>query len=285
MSILHVLAFLFCGNSSASNLGADNANVNIIASQTTATSISISSHVHLSPNITATLQGPLGYVTSRSSINASSFWGDGRLLSGTINPSADVTFSGSNTFLSTFSVQSGGREIILSTSATTKNIDISSTGIILFSPELHNSSATAIPEFTTTNQNLSTCITGSTLTITTSGGRVELLFSGIITSTSPTNSTQQFALGFLQDGSPITGQDSHKGIIHYSGGFYQSGSAASFRYIVSAPSSATHSYCLSIAAVPSTGGSVTLLDSSGLENPLAFGPATGRNFFFIKEIK
>ena len=136
--------------------------------------ITFSSYVVLSSDLALT--GPVGYITASSSVTASAFWGDGRSLSGVGTLFSSGTYSGSNTFLSTFTIRSAGRDIVLSTSATIDTIKISGSGTLSFNPELHNSSHTLISAYSTTQQSFGACVPGSTVTIRTTGGKVEAIY-------------------------------------------------------------------------------------------------------------
>jgi hypothetical protein len=216
-------------------------------------------------NGSITLGGPGGYVTSDSSVNASAFFGGGGQLSGVWLPASNQTSSGANEFTSSFTVESGGRQIILSTSSTVNNFSISSTGVLSFFPELHNSSSTIIPTAATTNHALGGCISGSTLTITTAGGRVQLDLAG---TTGQTGNADP-VINFLQDGQFVNNLSALAAI---TGGSPDS-IAAPLSYIVDAPTPGQHSYCISLATLNNAG------------TALLFNDSARTNLFYIKEIK
>lgn len=244
--------------------------------------IIFSSSLYMTGGASLILENSAGYISAASSINASSFFGDGQHLGGISNSllTSTQTFTGADTFTSSFTVQSGGRQIILSTSAFVNNVLITTTGVVSFYPSLHNSSATTIPQFSTTASTLTTCVSGSTLTITTTGGRVELIFSGILYS-----DKSQFTISFLQDGQFVNNLDGHEGIAKFGGGFASAPQSISFAYILDAPSSGPHSYCLTIANAPFIGGTTTLVNNNGLDPSPLPGARSGRNIFYVKELK
>jgi hypothetical protein len=218
--------------------------------------------------------GTEGYITTTSSINASSFFGDGSHLIDIPTLASNQIWTGANTFSSSFTVRSGGRQIILSTSSVTNNIFISSTGALTFYPSLHNISSTTIPSVSRTDTLFGNCIANSTLTITTSGGRVEVFFAGMISGN--TNNTP-VGLNFLEDGQFVGNLSSTKGIIYKNVGSVTA-VTSSFSYLLDVPPPGAHSYCLTIAGF--NGNGVSIENTSGLNDYIG-----QRNIFFIQEIK
>lgn len=262
-------------------VGADRISVSTIGG--TAAGISISSSVWIAPGSSLTLTGPLGTLTGASSVTASAFFGDGRNLGGIASLYAEQSFSDGSLFLSSFSVQSGGKQIVLSTSSLSSNFSLSGGGVFSFSPELHNSSSTFVPAASTSNDNFGPCVDGSTLTIVTAGGRVELIFSGKLSNDERGDGGAFLGnaaeLGFLQDGSFVDDFSSSKGIVRATGaGALEATDIGSFRYLLKAPSVGAHAYCLTIArsqVVPGVQSGGTKLG----------GETNSRNSFVVKEIK
>lgn len=263
------LWILIAGSANSSEIVADSININQISAQPAAPGLQFISSAVSSSSIT--LQGPDGHIIAESSITASAFFGDGSHLSEIATAIATQVFSGAQTFLSTFTAQTSGNQIQLSTGSSTVNLRIQSDGTTTFYPELHNSSSTTIPRATTTASTFGPCVAGSTLTITTSGGTVELTFSGIMRNTA-LNST--VALTFLADGQFPSDLSSTKGLTRSHDtiphGAYDAGP---FRYLLDAPAAGAHSYCLSISAP--AGGTTAL-------GELEFD---FRSFFLVKELK
>ncbi len=261
--------FLASRHAMASEVATNSLRVSTISAPSGATGITFSSSVRLLPNNSITLNGAAGAIVLASSVTASSFWGDGGSLTNTNNAvlSATQTFSGANTFTSSFTVQSFGRTVALSTGGTTDNLTLSSNGTVLFSPELHNSSHTLIPNASTTNTSLGSCVDGSTLTITTTGGNVEVTFTGARRRTT----SGGLNLSVLQDGQFPPGFDSTTGIAR-SFTLNAYGSQVCFSYLFSAVGAGTHSYCLTFAALG--GGTAELLNDSSTSN-----------IFYVKELK
>jgi hypothetical protein len=233
-------------------------------------SIAISSPIYIAAGSSLTLQGANGSIVSGSSISASSFFGDGSNLTGILSLSSTQTFSGSIIFQSSVTVQSGGRAIILSTGPSMANIQISPDGAISFYPGLHNSSSTIVPLATATNTHLGPCV--STITITTTGGAIEAIFSGEIQNDAASPDAR---LSFLQDAHfppELVSGTNDKAI----GGFVNTTTwpaifmTTKMRWLFDPPSPGQHSYCLTMAAF--NGGTTTLLDRTA-------------NIFTIREIK
>jgi hypothetical protein len=280
ISLNKILVFAFLLNTRiclASDLSLEKIHVTTISALQSPLGLELSTSATL-VNSSMTLQGSTGYLTSASSISASSFWGDGSHLSGLNSDvilTATQTFTGANTFISTFTVQSSGREISFSTGTNGSSLTITASGVTEFSPAIHNSSSTELPNTTVTNKTLGPCIAESTLTIRTTGGRVEVNFSGVVAVGVYTSSGD--IISILQDGQFPIGLSSTKGIV----GSNSSNpvNAVSFTYTLDAPTPGDHSYCLTAAAPAGIGASTTIINSGG---PFA---SSSRNIFFLKEIK
>lgn len=257
----------------ASIIATDTVYVSSISGRTSGNGISFSTHMILGSGANLTLQEAGGSVTTASSASASAFFGDSSHLTGMpgFGLSSTQTFSGSNTFVSSFTIVSGGRAIILSTSTTTDNISINPDGSILFSPELHNSSSTIIPQYSTSVSSYGPCVTGSTLTITTTGGRVAIVFTGTLTAT---NGPNLAGISFLVDGAFAPGLSNEKGFLTNVTQIYP----FTLDYILDRLSPGIHQFCLTIAA-PSSLHTVTLRSSS---DPFINGSS---NIFYVKELK
>lgn len=259
--------FIFSLSTHASVVSADTVSISTFVGRTSSNGITISTSIYLAASNSISLDSAGGHLSGSSSVTASAFFGDGSHLSGVARLSADNTFSGASTFTSSFSVQSGGRRISLSTGSTYANVEISSFGVVSFSPEMHNSSSTVLAAYSTTSTGFGPCITGSTLTITTSGGRVQLTFVGA-TSSFPSGVPR---LSFLQDGQFIasftTGTAIGGNASHYL-------ETTPFNYLVDA-AAGQHSFCATLAT---PGGGTATLNGTGSSTPVA-------NQFFIKEIK
>jgi len=262
---LHSLCLALATSAAASTAESGNLYVSTIAAQSDG--IFFSSGIILVSGSSLTLQGSKGYLVAESSITASSFFGDGGRLGQVASLSGDNIFSGANMFTSSFTIQSYGRPIVLSTSIAGARVEISSGGALSFFPELHNSSSTVVPEATSTGS-FGPCIAGSTISIVTSGGRVEVTFTGALGTSSTSGSPGDIAINFLQDGSFVRDLSATKGFVA-NGTSYSYASYMPFRlnYLVDAPSTGSHSYCLTIQ-----GGTILSGDNS-------------RNLFYVKEIK
>lgn len=264
-----LLMILIAGSGNSSEISVDATNLNNIAAQPAVSGLQIVPNAVTGSSIT--LLGPNGNIVTASSISASAFFGDGSHLSGIATTIATQSFSGAQTFLSTFTAQSGGNQIQLSTSSSVINMRVQGDGATTFYPELHNSSSATVPRATTTAATFGPCIAGSTLTITTSGGKVELTFSGILRNAT-LNST--VALTFLADGQFPPGLSSTKSLVRSHDtiphGAYDAGP---FRYLLDAPAAGAHSYCLSISAPD---GGTTALGEVEFDF---------RSIFIVKELK
>lgn len=270
MTRLLILLMALPMTSKAGTVSADAIYVSTIGGQGSQSGIVFSTAVYFVAGASLTLQGPSGYITSSSSINATAFFGDGSHLTGVSTLASSQIFSGANTFASSFTVRSNGLRITLSTSSTVSNIDIDQMGTVKFYPELHNSSSTIIPNATTTNQYCGPCVLGSTLTITTTGGDVEISFSGVLGT-----GERIAAINFLQDGQFVgdLGADAVIGKMSSNGN--SDSEVITVHYLVGAPTSGAHSYCLSLC---------TNFSSSGFTATLR-NDAVNANLFSIKELK
>lgn len=252
----------------------DTVYVSTIAGNADSNGIVISSSVYINDNGLFT-EGVGGAITSASSITASAFFGDGSHLSRVAILSSTQAFSGANTFASSFTIQSNGRQIILSTGPLVNNLSISTTGVISFSPSLHNSSSTVVPYYQTSVSSFGPCVTGSTLTITTQGGAVEVSYAGNLANYGG-NANPKY-ITFLQDGQFVRNLDSQIGVAVYfmDGSIYD---AESFSYLLDnpAPSSGVHSYCLSVRGY---GGTPTVVGDDGASSSRC------TSIFYLKELK
>lgn len=227
--------------------------------------ITISSSVYIRNGNSLTLDGATGYITLVSSVNASAFFADGSHLNGVASLVATQTFSGGNTFISSFTVDTGGMAISLSTSASTNNLLIGSNGTASFYPELHNSSSTTVPQAATTALTCSICVAGSTLTITTAGGNVGAVLTGYID-----NSAGTAELGLLQDGQYVGNFTSQVSVRADATPFF---SNTIFKYLVTGPDAGTHSYCLTLCRTTAVGTATLYNDSANA------------NIFFVEELR
>lgn len=270
-TLIVMLLCLATSQAQASLVSADTLVTSTVNAQPGASGIVFSSSAHLSVNNGMTLSGAAGAIILASSVTASSFWGDGSSLTNANNAvlQATQTFSGGNTFTSSFTIQSHGRLIVFSTSSTVNNMALNSDGTVSFYPELHNSSHTIIPAASTTNTSLGSCIAGSTLTITTTGGDVEVTFTGAM-NTSPTTSAG-LNLSVLQDGQFPPGLNSTTGIIR-AVTLNALTTQACFSYLFKGVSAGTHFYCLTPATIGS--GTADIPNDSNTAN-----------IFYVKEIK
>lgn len=258
----------------AGTMAADTIYTSTINAFAASDGINITTNAYFSAGNSLTLSGANGYITTQSSITASAFFGDGSHLANVANLTGDNNFTGANIFASSLTVRSGGRQIILSTGPEISNILIDTNGAISFSPQLHNSSATIVPGYSTTNTAFGPCIPSSTITFTTSGGRVELVFTGNIELTSQITQVGTW-VNFLQDGQYVRDLSSNKGFMVWTHLRSLSGNIQiqpiRISYLLDAPPSGSHSYCL------------TLLSLNGFPSALS-GSGAG-NIFYVKEIK
>ena len=277
MSALLLLVVAACTSTYASTIAADSVAVDVLVSTAPATLIQSQGPVVVASSVT--LQGTLGYLTNESSFTASEFFGDGRGLSGVISLASTQTFTGLNAFFSSVTVQSGGRDILLSTSASTANLRIGGSGAVVFDPLLHNSAVVSLATATTSNTSFGSCVAGSTLTIATAGGRVEIAFTGSLLATGG-SLTNAAGLNVLQDGQFLPGLSASRGITYIGfGSGLGTVRTNPFSYLIDAPPTGAHSYCLSLAALGAS-TSATLTDSAGL------GDFAGqRNLYFVQELR
>lgn len=259
---------LFPQISSASTINTDAASIGTLAGQATSDGITFSSSVYISAGSSLTLQGSSGYIKAASSVTASSFWGDGRQLSDVGILTGTQTFSGANTFISTVSFRTGGRQIIVSTDSTTNNISINGAGQSTFSPFLHIATFTTISAFSTTVSSLNVCVPGSTITLVTGGGRVEINFTGQI------SGSFFGSASFLQNGQFVGDLSNQAGL---SSSRLAGTGVDGFTYLTEILPAGSYSYCLTLAVLSGLGDTVFLIGApnSGL----------GRNLFYAKEIK
>lgn len=267
MKFSFLLASLFIFQpSSASVIASDHISISTI--QAGSSRIAITSSVYVTAGASLTISGQDSTLTTASSMTASAFFGDGGQLSRIASLTANQSMSGAATFSSSFTVNSLGGEIVLSTSSSIGNLAINSDGSTSFTPNLHNSSSTVIPDATTTNQYCGPCVSGSTLTITTTGGKVEIVFSGTIG-----NNDKSSAIVFLQDGSFVgnLGSDAVLSKAIWLNAHYP---LISSHYVVE-PTAGQHSYCLSLC-------------TNVIQNPTTaelFNDATHTNIFYVMELK
>lgn len=258
----------------ASDVSGDTIFINTIRGLPASNGVTFSSYSQIISGSSLTLQGAGGYITTSSSITAASFWGDGANLAGLSFLTATQAFSGANTFTSSFTVQNGGREIVLSTDPITSNIRISSQGVLSFYPELHNSSSTLIPPYTTTNTSFGPCVSGSTLTISTSGGMVEATIQTNVSISSDGICGSWWAgINFLQDGQYVRNLTLNEGPGYVSppGSCDSAGKSIRINYLLDPPSTGPHSYCLTVSA-------------PGGVHATSIGYSAG-SIFYIKELK
>lgn len=196
-----------------------------------------------------------GSFGSTGTVSANKFFGDGSSLTGITGAScstcavliATQTFSGANTFTSSFTIQSGGRQIILSASASVNNINISTGGIVSFSSNTHQSSVTRGFSGSTAATIFSQCF--ATATVTTAGGDVLVWYTGAMHNS---NASQGCLISILQDGAYISGKSNALGfnvITSPSGNLPES---ASFQTLLKGVAAGTHNWCLTMAALANT---------------------------------
>lgn len=207
-----------------------------------------------------------GAITGQSSMTASAFFGNGERLTGVLSLTSTQTATAAFTFLSSFTIRSGGRRIVLSTSSSVENMVIAQDGILRFYPELHNSTSTVIQAVATTAGSAGVCI--STLTLTSAGGRLEISFTGTLAS----SLTEGWVgISFLIDGAfvgDMTAQKMFASQPSEEAGFDRS---VHLNYLVSAPAPGTHNVCVSLAAP--YGGTASILT------------ANATTIFWVKEIR
>jgi hypothetical protein len=249
----------------ASTLAVDNVQLGDVDSLSRSGNILISSYVYVVSDSSLTLQGRDGYITTGSSVSASSYFGDGTNLSGIPKFASTQNWTNENIFKSSFTVRSQGDQIVLSTGSMIDNLSISSSGIVTFYPELHNSSSTEIPDAQTTNQLSTVCVHGSTLAIVTSGGAVEIGFNGNLD-----NPVNIATISFLMDGHFVGDMAGDADIVKVTFSDGWTLFSTSVRYMTEKLSSGVHSFCLALSNNSSGDGLAHLVTP---------------NHFFIKEIK
>jgi hypothetical protein len=269
MSAAFLLAFFMGGPIFASQINVDIIRVDTISAVSDA-GISFSSPVVFAANINLQMLGQNGFIVGQSSVTASSFFGDGSNLTGlnsssTINTTSTQIFSGANTFYSTFTIASSGRAIIFSTSSANNIITISSSGLN-FSPVLHTSSFTNIIDQSTSNTGFD-CVMGSTITIATTGGDVQITFCG--NGSGCSDRVSGSGVGFLQDGNFVNDMSTSVGVAWYDdpSGLASVDGIGPFTYLITPVSAGIHSYCLTSSM------------SSACSSNSLYG------FFYVKEIK
>ncbi len=269
-----VLIVGLSANSHSATMAANNMHVSTIGVPGTSPGINIATHAYFAAGSSLTLSGSQGYITAQSSINASAFFGDGSRLMNVASLSGDNSFTGAALFSSSFTIQSNGRRIVFSTGSAIDNLLVSTDGVVSFSPQLHNTSATAVQGYSTTNASFGPCIPSSTITFTTSGGRVELIFTGNIELASQITQTGTW-INFLQDGQFVRDLSADKGFMVWTDLASPGGSVQSqpirIAYLLDAPTAGAHSYCL------------TMLSLNGYTSTLTSSNAS--NLFYVKEIK
>lgn len=264
ISALGMLLLLGVPACFASTMGSES--VSVGSATPISSTLYFSSPVYLSPGSLIRARGSGGTLTSVSSITASGFFGHGGSLTNVALLPSTQTFSGANIFSSSVIVTSGGREIYFSTSSITKNISISPQGEIIFYPKLHTSTKTTIGQASTTAGTFGPCIAGSTISLVTSGGRVELSFHGTL-SNDGGPSAQPWQVAFLQDGSFVGGMGPTTGIgVFFPGSSLIVGAqwTTHFNYLIDTLPSGSHSYCISMRSAGS--GTTTLLNDATIGN-------------------
>jgi len=146
------------------------------------------------------------------------------------------TFTGANTFTSSLTVQSGGRDIIFSTNAVTNSMKIDGdTGEVTFLFK-QNKGSVSYPTASNFSHTSPDCVGASTVTITTTGGDVAVWFAG-----SGYNDTDNNVLwlNYIEDGVFPT-----KGIINSRGMSDLVQEDISFYYLIKDVAPGVHTYCL-----------------------------------------
>lgn len=232
------------------------------------------SNVQLSTDARVTLSGSSGNLISLSSVNASAFFGDGNRLILRTALNSTQTFTGANTFLSSFTTQTNGRSVWLSTTSAHANIMLTENGITTFNPEIHNSTWVLVPHYETSNQDLSICVPGSTISITSGGGAIEIGFSGRVS----VGGAYGVGLGLLHNGQFVNGTNSTKGVTESQ---ICPPCAGSFRYLVSpAPLPGVQTFCISLYAFQTQPVYSAIL----LSTDSASGVSV-RNIFYASELR
>lgn len=270
MSFALTIIFAFLEAAHAQSATSDQVITGEIGGLQASNGVAIVSEVTLQTGSSVTLYGASGYISSGSSVNAQGFFGYEGELKNVAVMRATQTFNAPFVFESSFTVQSNGRRISFSTSAAMENIFISQDGDVGFYPNLHNSSSTSMPEYSTTTHTAGPCVPGSTITIRTTGGRVEVNFYGTLMSTVTPNGLVKAHASFLQDGNFPLEFSSTKGILGDYAGSRQS--TVGFTFLLESPAPGTHTYCLSIYN-PFDGQSIILKNDSETSN-----------LFYVKEI-
>lgn len=139
---------------------------------------------------------------------------------GDVLAAGDTTFTGDNTFTGSVTVSS-----------------LTATGYVA---GIHTSSTTDLTyqdkDYATGTFN--TCVDGSTVTITTTGGRLLVGYAGIL---AVTNTDYEAYLTVLLNGVSVTGTDSITQMSSHNGALPQNGS---FTYLIDDVAAGTHSLCL-----------------------------------------
>lgn len=269
MTPLLVLALLTCSRAAGSEIAVDRIIASTVSAPSGGANIEFLSPLFTIGNVS--LSESSGTVVSGSSVVAGSFDGYGAPLENiAILSGPDQSLSGANIFLSSLSVASGGRIISLSTGSTAAGISISQTGATTFSPTLHNASSTIIPNFSTTNPYCDIGVPGSTLTITTNGGRVELVFSGLVF-----NNPAAAGMSFLVDGAFVSNLSSASVVNRYD--WHPLLVSETLRYVTDPLAKGSHSFCLTLCTNMTT-------------NPDSFAAVLDNTsdhatIFYVKELK
>lgn len=169
--------------------------------------------------------------------------------------------------------QAQSNDIIFSTAPGVKNMYLTPEGEVTFYPEVHNSTSVTLAEFSTTATTYASCVTGSTVTLYTAGGRLELSFTGTLSNIG--GGSWQFYAGvnFLLDGAYPTGLSAIDGFRSRIASYK---SPLSINYLVDPVPPGRHDLCLSLSTADPNGGTAILYDSDA---------AQATNTFFVKELR
>lgn len=154
---------------------------------------------------------------------------------------------------STFVVNGGN--VGIGTANPRANLDVSvagSTWAAIFTPNLSSFTVSSALSGTYTNTTLTTCITGSTMTITLPGG-VGQIFVGFNGTASVGSLNAVMGAGIIVDGGYVNGETASKGLTAPQETVATDGTNLSFSTLLTGLSAGAHNVCLSLFVSAGTG--------------------------------
>ena len=138
--------------------------------------------------------------------------------------------------VTTLTVNSDSVVLLAATQTLTGTLTINPSSHLAFGTEFHNSSSTVFAAgYSTSQTSRLACVTSSTLTITTNGGRVMVGFSGAISNTGVATQWVGYGIDGIPTGYPYSGCTNLSADIRC---------PASFTFLTPVLSAGSHSFCL-----------------------------------------